>query len=255
MTDHSVETSPQIYARIGGALYLIIIGLGIFGEVFVRNRIFVSGDPAATAANIKAMELLWRVGIASEFLALICTIVLAMIYFFLLRPVSKELNLLSTFFRLTSIAVQAVAVLNLVVALFPLMNGASLKAFTPEQLDAQVSLAIKTHSYGFSLALLFIGCTFLIHGYLIFKSGYLPRVLGIMIQVAGLGYLTNGFVLILYPVIANQVFLAFIIPVLVGETSLSLWLLVKGVNIQKWNERVRTSQYSQSARALGLINP
>jgi Domain of unknown function (DUF4386) len=162
MTNHSVETSPQVYARTGGALYLIIIALGIFGEAFVRNRIVVSGDAAATAANLTSMESLWRFGIASEFLALICTIALAMIYFFLLRPVSKELNLLSTFFRLVSIAVQAVAVLNLAAALFPLGNAASLKAFTPEQLYALASLATKSHSYGYSLALLFIGCTFLI---------------------------------------------------------------------------------------------
>jgi hypothetical protein len=238
MTNHSVETSPQVYARIGGVLYLIIIGLGIFGEAFVRGRIVVSGDAAATAANITAMESLWRFGIASEFLALICTITLAMIYFVLLRPVSKELNLLATFFRLVSIVVQAVAVMNLVTALFPLVNAASLKAFTPEQLYALASLATKSHSYGFSVSLLFLGCTFLIHGYLIFKSGYLPRVLGILIQIAGLCYLTNSFALILYPAIASQVFLAILIPVFVAELSLCLWLLVKGVNIQKWNERV-----------------
>lgn len=238
MANHSVETSPQVYARIGGALYLVIIALGIFGEAFVRNRIIVSGDAAATAANITSMESLWRFGIASEFLVLICTIALAMIYFFLLRPVSKELNLLATFFRLVSIAVQAVAVLNLAAALFPLGNAASLKAFTQEQLYVLASLATKSHSYGYSLALLFIGCTFLIHGYLIFRSGFLPKVLGILIQVAGLGYLTNSFALILYPAVANQVFLAILVPVFVGETALSLWLLVKGVNVQKWNERV-----------------
>jgi hypothetical protein len=161
-----------------------------------------------------------------------------MIYFVLLRPISKELNLLATFLRLVSITVQAVAVLNLVAALFPLGNAAYLKAFTPEQLDALVSLAIKSHSYGFSISLLFLGFTFLIHGYLIFRSGYLPKVLGILIQVAGLGYLTNSFALILYPAVANQVFLAIIVPVFVSELSLCLWLLVKGVNIQKWNERV-----------------
>src|SRR5947208_2505383 len=127
MTDHSVETSPQVYARIGGALYLIIIALGIFGEAFVRRKLIVSGDPAATAANITTMESLWRFGIAAELLSLIFTITLAMIYFFLLRPVSKELNLLATFFRMVSIVVQAVAVLNLGTALFPLVNAASLK--------------------------------------------------------------------------------------------------------------------------------
>jgi hypothetical protein len=240
MRDRSVETSPQVYARIGGLLYLIIIVLGIFGEAFVRGRIIVSGDAAATAANITKMESLWRFGIAAEFLSLICTIALAMIYFVLLRPVSKELNLLATFFRLVSIVVEAVAALNLFAALFPLGNAASLKAFTPEQLYALASLATKSHSYGFSVSLLFLGCTFLIHGYLIFRSGYLPRVLGILIQVAGVGYLTNSFALILYPAVANQVFLAIIIPVFVGELSLCLWLLVKGVNVQKWRERVGT---------------
>ena len=93
MADRSVETSPQIYARIGGVLYLIIIVLGIFGEALVRNRLIVWGDATATAANIMSMESLWRLGIASEFLALTCAIALAMIYFVLLRPVSKELNL------------------------------------------------------------------------------------------------------------------------------------------------------------------
>jgi hypothetical protein len=237
MTEHSVETSPQVYARIGGALYLIIIVLGIFGEAFVRGRIVVSGDAAATAANITSMEPLWRFGLAAEFLALICTIALAMIYFVLLRPVSKELNLLAAFFRLVSITVEAVAAMNLVTALFPLGNAAYLKAFAPEQLYALASLAIKSHSYGFSVSLLFLGCAFLIHGRLIFRSGFLPKVLGILIQVAGVGYLTNGFALLLYPAVANRVFLAIILPVFVAETSLSLWLLVKGVNVRKWKER------------------
>jgi hypothetical protein len=246
MAVREVQTSPQVYARIGGLLYLIIIALGIFGQVFVRDRLIVSGDPAATAANIASMESLWRFGIASEFLALICTVALAMVYFFLLRPVSKELNLLATLFRMVSVVVQAVAVLSLVAALFPLVNATSLKAFTPEQLYALANLAIKSHNYGFSVALLFTGCTFLFHGYLIFKSYYLPKLLGVLILVAGLGYVTNSFVLILYPAIANQVFLAIILPVLIGELSLSLWLLVKGVNVQKWDERVNALRVGEA---------
>ena len=246
MVNYNIETSPQVYARMGGGLYLIIIVLGIFGEVFVRDKIIVAGDPSATAANITAMESLWRLGIATEFLSLICTIALAMIYYFLLRLVSKELNLLAALFRMTSVVVQAVAVLNLVAALFPLANAASLKAFTPEQLSALTSLAIKSHNSGFSLALLFTGCTFLFHGYLIFKSGYLPKLLGVLIVVAGLGYLTNSFTLILYPAVASKVFLAIILPVLIGETSLSLWLLVKGVNLKKWEEKVSARQVSKA---------
>jgi hypothetical protein len=239
---YSVETSPQLYARTGGALYLIIIALGIFGEVFVRSRIVVSGDAAATAANIKSMESLWRLGVAAEFLSLICVIALAMIYFFLLRPVSKELNLLATLFRMVSVAVEAATTLNLVAALFPVVNAAPLKAFSQEQLYALASLAIKSHSYGYGIALLFTGCTFLVHGYLIFKSGYLPKVLGVLIQIAGVGYLTNSFVGILFPAAAQKVFLVIVLPVIVAETSLSLWLLVKGVNVQRWNEQVSLGQ-------------
>jgi hypothetical protein len=144
MTDRRGQISPQLLARIGGALYLTIIVLGIFGEIFVRGRTVVSGNAMATAANLKAMESLWRFGIASEFFAVICDIGLAMIYFFLLRPVSKELNVLAAFFRLLAIVVQAVAVLFLAAALFPLGNAASLSAFTPEQLSTLASLAICT---------------------------------------------------------------------------------------------------------------
>jgi Domain of unknown function (DUF4386) len=235
MTRRSIETSPQLYARIGGALYLLLIVLGGVGE-FTRTRLIVSGDAAATAANITSMESLWRVGIAAEVLALICAVVLAMIYFFLFRPVSKELNLLATFLRLVAIAVQAIAVLNLAAALFPLGNAAYLKAFTPEQLYALTRLAIRSHGYGYGLALLFFGSCFLVHGRLIFRSGFLPKVLGILIQVAGVCYLTNSFALFLAPAFADRIFPAILLPAFVGETSLCLWLLVKGVNVQRWME-------------------
>jgi hypothetical protein len=89
MEDQEVQTSPQIYARIGGVLYLIIIVIGIFGEVFVRNRLIVSGDATATAERIKASEFLWRVGIAGELLLLICAVPLALIFYVLLRPVKS----------------------------------------------------------------------------------------------------------------------------------------------------------------------
>jgi hypothetical protein len=241
MTNRRVETSPQIYARTGGALYLIIIALGIFGEVFVRGKLIISGNSVATAANITSMELLWRWGIVSEVLALICTITLAMVYFVLLNPVNKNLNLLATFFRMISIVIQGVAVLHLAEALFPLGDVAFQTAFSPEQLDILTNLAIKSHSYGFSFSLLILGCCFLIHGYLIFKSSFLPKALGVMIVVAGLGYLTNGFTLLLAPALEGQIFQIIVLPVFLGELSLSLWLLIKGVNVEKWKNLSPTS--------------
>ncbi len=244
MTDRTVETSPQLYARIGGVLYLIIIVLGIFGEAFVRDRIFVSGDATATAANLRSMESLWRFGIATELLLLICATALTLIFFVLLRPVSRELALLAVFFNLVSVAVEAVAALGLVTALFPLGNAGYLKAFPPEQLYVMASLAIKSHSYGFGVALIFFGCVCLILGYLIFKSGFLPKAIGVLMQIAGLSYLTDSFALILAPTFANRIFPAVLVPAFVGEASLCLWLLIKGVNVPKWEEKASTWRVS-----------
>ncbi|MFY9584231.1 MAG: DUF4386 domain-containing protein [Candidatus Acidiferrales bacterium] len=237
MTDRTVETSPQLYARIGGVLYLIIIVVGIFDEAFVRNRIIVSGDATATAANIRSLESLWRFGIAAEFFLLICAVALTLIFFVLLRPVSRDLALLAVFFNLVSLAVEAAVQLYLLGALFPLGKAEYLRAFEPEQLYALASLSVKSHSYGFGVALIFFGCVCLILGYLIFRSGFLPKALGVLMQIAGLSYLMDSFVLILAPTFANQIFPAVLVPAFVGEASLCLWLLVKGVNVEKWEEK------------------
>ena len=237
MEAHRVETSPRAIARIGGLLYLIIIVIGIFGEAFVRGRIVVSGNATATAANLRSMEPLWRFGIAAEFVLLSCAIALALIFFILLRPVSRDLAYLAVFFNLVSIAVEAVAAMNLVTALFPLGNAGYLKAFAPEQLYAMASLSVKAHSYGFGVALIFFGFVCLIVGYLIFKSGYLPKTIGVLMQIAGWCYLIDSFALLLAPAFANRIFPAILLPSFVGEASLCLWLLVKGVNLEKWNRR------------------
>jgi Domain of unknown function (DUF4386) len=242
MRNRTVETSPQLYARIGGALYLSLIVFGIFAEAFVRDRLVVSGDAAATALHITSNEALWRLGIVSEFLGLICATALAMIYFVLLEPVHREINLLATFLRIVAIAVQAVAALNLVAALFPLGNAAYLKVFSPEQLRALASLAIESHSRGFGVALLLFGFCFLFHGYLIFRSRFLPRVLGILIQVAGVCYLTNSLALFLAPAFEERIFPGILVPAFIGEASLCLWLLARGVDAEKWKEVHRAAR-------------
>ncbi len=235
MTALTVEKSPQLFARTGGALYLILIVLGGYLQV-VMGRVIVSGDAEATAANLAAMEPMWRWGIASECFALVCVTGLAVIYFVLLRPVSREINLLATCLRLVGIAIEAVATLSLVAALFPLGSAPYLKAFTPEQLHTMAYLAIKSHGNGYALALLFFGFTFLFHGYLIAKSGYLPKVLGILIQVAGVAYLTNSFAMYVAPGFQARIFPGVLVPAFVAEVSLCLWLLVKGVNVEKWRQ-------------------
>ena len=237
MMDRTVESSPQLYARIGGALYLIIIVIGLFGEMFVRDKLIVSGDATATAKNIMASESLWRFHIAAELFLLICAIVLLMILFVLLRPVSRELTLLAVFFNLVSIGIEAATAMYLIVALFPLGSAGYLKAFSPEQLYAMASLSLKSHGYGFGVSLLFFGCFCVVIGRVIFKSRFLPRAIGALMQIAGLCYLTDSFALILSPTLANRLFPAILLPAFVGEVSLCLWLLFKGVNVQRWKER------------------
>lgn len=249
MEEHRVEASPRVLARIGGVLYLIIIVVGLFGEAFVRGRLIVSGDATATAANIRSMESLWRFGIAAELFLLMCAVTSTWIVFVLLRPVSRDLAWLATFFNLVSIAVEAAIQLQLLAALFPLGNAGYLGAFTPEQLYATTYLSVKLHGYGFGVSLIFFGCVCLVWGYLIFKSGYLPKVLGALMQITGVCYLTNSFVLLLAPDFADQIFPAILVPAFVGESSLCLWLIVKGVNEEKWKQRVS----AQSARTPAAI--
>lgn len=237
MTNRTAETSPQIYARIGGFLYLIIIGGGIFGELFIRGTLIVPGNATATAANIEALELLWRIGIAAEFFMLACTVALALIFYVLLRPVGKELALLAVFFNLACVAIEATNELNLMATMFPLAQADSLRVFSQEQLHALAYLPLKMYGFGFGAGLIFFGCECLVLGYLIFKAGYLPGTIGVLMAIAGLCYLTNSFALIVAPSFGVRLFPEIMIPVFVGEASLCLWLLVKGVNIPKWKAR------------------
>ncbi len=231
----SKDNDPRTWARVGGILYLILIGLGIFQEFFVRGRI-ATGDAAATFANLKQMELLWRLGIAAELVMIVVTIVLAVILYVLTKPVHKELALLAMVFGLVATAVEAAYSMQLVEALFPLGSNAYLAAFTPAQLQAMMALAMKAHVIGFGIGLLLFGPFFFVTGYLAFVSGYFPKTLGVLYQLAGAGYMLNGFVLVLAPRLSGPMFMVMGVPAFIGEMSFAVWLLTKGVRIERWRE-------------------
>jgi hypothetical protein len=228
------ETSPQVYARIGGVLYLIIIVAGILDQLFVRSTLIVSGDATATATNMMASPELWRLGIAGDLIMHVCDIPLMLIFYVLLKPVNKNLALLALLFNLIQTAVLVANKLNLLTALFLLGDADYLKAFEPNQLHALSYLLIKLHDYGFGVGLIFFGFVCLLEGYLIFRSTYLPRTLGVLMQIAGVCYLTNSFAMLLAPKFANMLFPTIMMPCLVAELSLCLWLMVKGVDVTKW---------------------
>jgi hypothetical protein len=228
------EINPQVYARVGGVLYLMIIALGMFEELFIRNRIMAGGDAAATFANLQKMEMLWRAGIAIEMVLLILTIALSVVLYVLTRPVNKELALMALLFGSIATAIEGAYAMQLVEALFPIGRSAYLTAFTPGQLQAMTALAMKAHVLGFGIALLLFGPFFFVTGYLIFTSRYFPKPIGVLYQFAGLAYMFNGFVLLLAPQFAGRAFMIMAVPAFIGETSFALWLLIKGVRIEKW---------------------
>jgi hypothetical protein len=231
--------SPQVFARIGGLAYLIIIAAGVMGEIFIRSKIIVPGNALATTNNISASPLLWRIGIFGDLVMHVFDLVVGIVYYTLLKRVNKELALLSLLFGLIQTAVLVANKLNLMMPLFLLDNDSYLRAFDQHQLQALSFLSIKAHEYGFGIGLIFFGFECLIDGYLIFRSEFLPRILGVMIFIAGLCYLTNSFLLIFSPRLEGILFPVILGPLaFIGEFSMCLWLIVKGVNMKKWEQHL-----------------
>lgn len=231
------DPSPQAYARVGGVLYLIIIVAGLAGQIFIRDPLVVSRDAAATAHNIIASQSLWRIGIAGDLVMHLCDVGLMLVFYVLLRPVSRNLALLAVLFNLVQTGMLVANKTSLLLPLFLLGDAPYLKAFTPEQVQALAYIALRTHDHGFGFGLIFFGAACLVVGYLIFQSGYLPKTLGILMQLAGVSYLVNSFALVLSPPLASRLFPAVLLPPLVAEVSVALWFLLKGVNLPKWAER------------------
>lgn len=247
MTSRAVEASPQTYARIGGILYLFIIVVGIFGELFVRGRLIVPDDAAATANNIMGSETLFRIGLAGELLGYVASSALAIILYVLLKPVSRTLALLVAFLTIITNAVLGLNGLFHLAAVL-VLGGAGpsdlggdpfpdyLEAFDPQQLHALAYLSVRLHGYGFAIGLIFFGFTVVLLGYLIYRSGYLPRIIGVLLVIGGLGYLTNSFAQILSPALAASLLPWVLLPAFLAELGLALWLTVKGVNVPRWED-------------------
>ena len=234
MPQRSDATPIQAYARLAGLGYLVIIVTGIFAEFFVRSSLIVPGEAAATAANILASEGLFRMGLASEFVMLLSDAALALALYVIFRPFSRNLALLAAFFRLAHAAVVGGNLLNSYVPLLLLGDAALLASFPPEQLHGMVLLFLKAHSFGYVIGLTFFGVHCLVLGYVAARSGFVPRILGGLLILAGLGYLADSFGRALLTGYAEweAVFMVVLfLPAFVGEVSFCLWLLIKGVRI------------------------
>lgn len=236
-------------ARVAGLLYLIIIVAGIFAEFFVRQSLVVPGDATATAGNIMAAEGLFRIGIAADLIMIMSDVALALMFYVLLKPVSNLLSLLAAFFRLGQATILGINLLNLFFVLQLLSGADYLTVFGADQLHALALMFLNGHSIGYAIGLVLFGLSLAVLGYLVFKSGYFPRVLGILLVFASFGYLIDSFASFLLPGYDayEAIFaLVVILPAFIGEFSMCLWLLLKGVKGQK------TPQPQRQAVSLGV---
>ena len=237
MQTDSDKIRPQLYARVCGFLYLYIFFAGMFAENFVRDRLVVATDASATAANIISNESLFRLGFSGEYLHLACDVAIAALLYALLRPVNTYLSLMAAFFRLTADIILAVAGIAQFAALRLLGQGDYLSSFQPTQLRSLALLAMRLHGDGYAVCLFFFSFACLLGGYLIYKSTFIPRAIGVLLAIAGLGYLTFTLIHFLSPHIAAGLFPGIFVPIFIGEFSLVVWLLLKGVNVPKWEAR------------------
>jgi hypothetical protein len=226
----TAETSPLIYARVAGFLYLIIIVFGIFSEVFIRSDLIVSGDATTTTTNILASEWLFRLGFVADSIMLLSDVAIAVLFYVLLKPVSKTLALTAAAFRLTQAAILGLNLLNYYTAILLLSDTGYATAFEADQLNALVMLFLDMHRHGYDLGLLFFGLSSLILGYLVVKSDYFPGILGYGLIAAAVIYLTGSLTLFLFPDYVSLITPMYIVP-LIAELSFCLWLLVKGVRV------------------------
>ena len=233
MTVQEKTNSIQRTARLAGLLYLLNIPFSVFGFFYVPSKLIVSGDAVATVNNIVASEGLFRISIVSFLIGQAMFIVIPLVLYKLLKPVNKTFALLMVILILLAIPIGFINEINHLAVLLLLSGADYLKPIQADQLQAQAMFFLDLHAHGIRVAQVFWGLWLFPLGYLIFKSGFIPRVLGIVVLIGGFGHLLDCAIFFLLPhsdVTVSQV-TGF------GEILLGLWLLIRGVNVEQWEKR------------------
>lgn len=226
-------------ARVAGLLYLIVVVTGFFSLMYVPSRINVKGDAAATVGNIVASESLFRLGIVAGFLCYTAFLVLPLVLYKLLKPVGGNAAALMVAFVVASVPISFVSLLHKLDVLSLLSGADYLQALTNDQLHAEVMLSLAAYSNGVLASDIFWALWLLPFGYLVFKSGFLPRILGILLMIGCFGYLVDFFGTLLVDGYTKTAIADFaMVPGSIGEIGICLWLLVMGAS-----EPTRPTQY------------
>lgn len=228
-----VEASPRAKARMAGLFYVLESSTAVFGQMVTLGRLVVPHDAAATAANILAHESLFRLGFASCLSAVGFHLAWALLFYQLFKPVNRSISLLALLAIIVGCAIQALASIFYIAPLFILRSGSP--AFTAEQLQALAYIFLRLNGQTFNVYIVFFGMWSALTGYLIYRSTFMPGLIGALLALSGLGYMTH-----LSQPLASYLFPLIMTAAAFGELPLAVWLLVKGVNDRRWYEQAGT---------------
>lgn len=226
------ETSPTTRGRILAVLYLFLIAAGIVAQVFISDRLVVRGDAAGTAANILANESLYRLGFTIFMLEMVAQVAVSVMFYDLLRPVNPSVARLSAILGVTGSGIKTLARLFYYGPLILLSGASYLSAIPAAQLETLSLLFLRINSQGAAIALIFFGFETLLRGWLLFRSGFLPRFLGVLSMIGGIGWLTY-----LWPPLGSQVFTGVALFAIAGVVATAGWLFIRGVDVGRWKAR------------------
>ena len=241
-TDRRATTrgaSPRQLARIAGALYLVNVLAGAFAIGYVQTTLF-GADSATTAANIQSHQVLYRSGLAAHVVVTVTNVPLALIFYQLFKNVHRRLALLTAFFILVATAIEAAGIPSQFAPLVLLADGAG-STLPPAQLQTLAALTGQLAHVDYTVYTVFFGLDILCLAYLVLQSRFLPRTIGVLLAIDGLAYLIYSFTQILAPGFATILVPWIQLPAPLGEGALSLWLLVFGVNTQRWPTKRATA--------------
>jgi len=227
--------SPRSKARLAGAFYLLVFVTGALAAP--SGRLIVAGDTEATAVSITSHEALYLSGATGYILNVACYIVVTALFYQLFKPAGRTLSLTAAFFSLVGCATQAVTCVFYIAPVIFLSGDKYLSVFDPAQLHAFALSSLKLFSTGYDVGLAFFGFYCLLIGWLILRSTFMPKAIGVLMVIAGLGWLTFN-----APVAASHLQPYIVLPGFVGELSLTLWLLVKGIDEQRWLAQAATKK-------------